>query len=199
MMTALDLANFYQVTGSSNGVDRHWSFSVTSLKWVRGGRHKDSGEGFKPTWWQGALGAVTRCYGHRNLYGPKEAWVSTGEKLPGWVEERRIHSCLRKTPTVKALGGRESSIYVPALFFLFPRHLFVTTAGTSQRFRERPGCKGLEWGWNHNCRLLHNIKALQGKVLSHPMKLPGNRANSNTTIIPTTAWPKRRRGSALLS
>jgi len=35
--------------------------------------------------------------------------------------------------------------------------------------------------------LLHHIKALQGKTLSHSMKIPGNGANSNATVIPTIA------------
>lgn len=38
-----------------------------------------------------------------------------------------------------------------------------------------------------DCLLLHNIKALQGKLLSYLMKLPGSGASSNVTIIPTTA------------
>lgn len=89
----------------------------------------------------------------------------------------------------------------PALYMcllsLFSRHLFVTNAGTSQRFREWPVYMGVQWGQNHNDLFLHNIKALQGKQLSHPMKLPGNGANSNATTIPMTAWPKYHRGSTL--
>lgn len=94
-------------------------------------------------------------------------------------------------------ANKTSTIYVPALFFLFSRHLFVTNAGTSKRFREWPGYKGVQWGQNHSDFLLHNMKALQGKPLSHPMKLPGNGANSNATTIPMTAWPKYHRGSTL--
>lgn len=89
----------------------------------------------------------------------------------------------------------------PALYMcllsLFSRHLFVTNAGTSQRFREWSGYTGVQWGQNHNNFLLHNIKALQGKQLSHPMKLPGNGANSNTTTTPMTAWSKYHRESTM--
>lgn len=77
---------------------------------------------------------------------------------------------------------------------LFSRCLFVTNAGTSQRFREWPAYSRVQWGQTHNNFLLQNTKALQGKPLSHAMKLPGNGAN---TTIPMTAWPKHHRGSTL--
>lgn len=86
-------------------------------------------------------------------------------------------------------------MYVLALSFL---QVFIC-----DQCRDKPEIWGVTWLHRSAIRtepydfFLHNIKALRGKPLSHPMELPGNGANSNATTIPMTAWPKYHRGSTL--
>lgn len=87
----------------------------------------------------------------------------------GWGRRRRLFWIWQ---------SKQNQHYVCA-YSLFS--LFVTDAGTSQRFREWPAYTRVQWGQTHNDFLLHNMKALQGKLLSHPMKLPGNGANRTPT------------------